>query len=237
VTDRVTSLEQDTQRESNQAPGDVPSSLVPISHRERIERWFEVASGIVLAVVAVATAWSGYQAARWDGVQAERYSQASAKRVESTRASILAGQHSLFDLNLFNQWLNAHASEQIQLAEVYERRFRPEFRPAFEAWLATDPFNSPGAPPGPLYMPQYVVSEGKEAEMLAAEAERLFAEGEDANQVSDKYVLNGVFLATCLFFVAIGERFEWVPMRVAILVMATGMLIYGLYHIALYPIL
>ena len=85
-------------------------------------------------------------------------------------------------------------------------------------------------------MPQYVISEGEAAKELAAEAERLFAEGEAANQVSDDYVLNGVFLAVCLFFLAIGERFKWMPVRVAVLIMATGMLIYGLYRIAVYPI-
>ena len=301
-----------------------------------------MATGIVLAVVAVATARSGYQAARWGGVQAKRHTQAGAKRVESPRASTLAGQHTLYDLNLFNQWLNAHAAETTQLARMYEQRFRPEFRstfvawlatdpfsnpnapsgplympeykikaeedakkleaeairlsaqgkqseanalliqatqnytiagqhrlldltlfnqwlnarasdttrltkvyegrfrpefkPAFEAWLATDPFNNPNAPPGPLYMPQYAISEGEEAKGLEADAERLFTEGEDANQISDNYVLNGVFLAVCLFFLAIGERFKWMPVRVAVLIMATGMLIYGLYRIAIYPI-
>jgi hypothetical protein len=44
-------------------------------------------------------------------------------------------------------------------------RFRPEFRPAFEAWLTTAPFNNPNAPPGPLYMPQYAISEGEESNM------------------------------------------------------------------------
>jgi len=237
MTDQPRPAEQNTQQESDLTPGSASSSPEPLTRRERAERWFEVASSILLAVVAVATAWSGYQAARWDGNQAERYTQASAKRVDATRSSTLAGQHSLFDLNLFNQWLNAHAAGNAQLAQVYERRFRPEFRPAFEAWLATDPFNNPDAPPGPLYMPEYVVSEGEDAKALTNEAERLFAEGEVANQNSDNYVLNGVFLATVLFFIAIGERFDWAPVRIAILVMAAVMLIYGLYHIAIYPIL
>ena len=230
MTEQPTPAQHDT-------PDGAPSTPEPLSRRERAERWFEVASGILLAVVAVATAWSGYQAARWDGIQAGRYSQASARRVDSTRTATLAGQHSLFDLNMFNQWLNAHAVGNAPLAKVYERRFRPEFRPAFEAWLAKDPFNNPDAPPGPLYMKEYVVSEGEEAKVFADEAERLFAEGEAANQNSDNYVLNGVFLATVLFFIAIGERFDWAPVRIAILVMAAAMLIYGLYHIAIYPIL
>ena len=137
---------------------------------------------------------------------------------------------------LFSQWLNARVSDTTQLTKVYKGRFRSEFKPAFEAWLATDPFNNPNAPPGPLYMPQYVNSEDQAAKKLAAEAEQLFAEGDAANQVSDNYVLNGVFLAVCLFFLAIGERFKWMPVRVTVLIMATSMLIYGLYRISAYPI-
>jgi len=152
-----------------------------------------------------------------------KQSEANALLIRVTQSNTVAGQQRLFDLSLFNQWLNVHVSDTTQLTKVYEVRFRPEFRPAFEAWLAKDPFNNPNAPPGPLYMPQYAISEGEEAKQLAADAERLFTEGEDANQISDNYVLNGVFLAVCLFFLAIGERFKGMPVRVAVLIMAIGM--------------
>ena len=109
----------------------------------------------MLGVVAVATAWSGYQGARWGGLQTMKYSEATARRVESTRGGTLAGQDRLFDVSLFNQWLDATYHDETALANAYEQRFRPEFRPAFAAWLATDPFNNPNAPPGPLYMPEY----------------------------------------------------------------------------------
>jgi hypothetical protein len=165
-----------------------------------------------------------------------KQSEANALLIQANQRYTAAAQQRLFDLTLFNQWLNAHTADTTHLTEVYEARFRPEFKPAFEAWLATDPFNNPNAPPGPLYMPEYAISLGEEAKGLEVDAERLFAEGEDANQISDNYVLNGVFLAVCLFFLAIGERFKWMPVRVAVLVMATGMLIYGLYRIVIYPI-
>ncbi len=136
MTDQPTSPDESIQPASGHTPGAAAPKPRAITRRERQERWFEIASSILLAIVAVATAWSGYQSARWDGVQSERYTQASAKRVESTRMSTLAGQHTIFDLNMFNQWLNAHASGTTQLASMYERRCRPEFKPAFEAWLA-----------------------------------------------------------------------------------------------------
>ena len=56
-----------------------------MTRQKLIERWLEVIAAIMLGVVAVATAWSGYQGARWGGVQTIKYSQATAKRVESSR--------------------------------------------------------------------------------------------------------------------------------------------------------
>ena len=36
----------------------------------------EIIEALILALVAVATAWSGYQAAQWAGMRAENYAQA-----------------------------------------------------------------------------------------------------------------------------------------------------------------
>ena len=43
----------------------------------------EIAEALVLAVVAISTAWSGYQAALWTGLQAELYGQASKLRIQA----------------------------------------------------------------------------------------------------------------------------------------------------------
>jgi hypothetical protein len=40
-----------------------------LTKRQRTERWFEVVTAVMLGVIAVATAWSGYQSARWSGEQ------------------------------------------------------------------------------------------------------------------------------------------------------------------------
>ena len=110
----------------------------------------------MLAVVAVATAWSGYQATHWDGEQAQRCTQAGANASIDPR-STLAGRHTLYDLTLFNQWLNARAPETTQLATIYDRRFRPECRPAFEAWLATTPSTTRRAAWPPATTPEYKI--------------------------------------------------------------------------------
>jgi hypothetical protein len=214
-----------------------PQVKHPLTSQQRYSRWFEVVTAIMLGVVAIATAWSGYQAARWSGQQAAHYARANALHVESIRNSTLASQYMLFDVQIFNQWLNAYYHGDTRLANLYQKRFRAEFRPAFEAWLATNPFDNPNAPAGPLLMPQYKVSLLEQANQLEAEAAKTYDQGQAANQQSDEYVLNTVFLAAVLFLIAISERFEWNRVRTLILVFALGMLAFGIYRLVIFPVI
>jgi hypothetical protein len=215
----------------------VPQGEVSRARRLRRERVFEVAGAVALAIVAVATAWSGYQATRWTDTQSAKYAQASAQRVEATRDATLAGQLRIYDEALVNNWLNAHASGNTALENVFRRRFRPEFQPVFDAWLALDPFNTTDAPPGPLFMPQYASSLPSATDQLEADASQLFSEGQAAAEQSAAYVLNTVFLAMVLFLTSMAERFEWHPLRAAILGLAIVMLLYAVYHLAVSPII
>ena len=55
---------------------------------ERWHRMIEIVEVTVLAVVAIATAWSGFQASKWDGRQTFLYGESSRLRVEAgTKAS------------------------------------------------------------------------------------------------------------------------------------------------------
>lgn len=221
----------------NEEPASEETPAPPAHSRQRRERVFEVASAVALALVAVATAWSGYQATRWTDAQSARYAQASAERVQATRDSTLAGQLRLYDLVLVNNWLNAHASGDMALETEFRRRFRPEFQPVFDAWLAMDPFNNPDAPPGPLFMPQYASSLPGSEDQLEADANQKFTEGQTAAEQSAAYVLNTVFLAMVLFLTSMAEHFEWHPLRAAILGVAVLMLLFAVYHLVIYPII
>lgn len=220
------------EKESREELPLVPADrLVP----PKMESWLEIVSAIMLAVVAIATAWNSYQAARWSSMAGIRYSQASARRVESTRASTTAGQQTLVDVTLFTSWINAYATSNEKLVQFYQKRFRDEFRPAFEAWLATDPANNPDAPPSPFAMPEYVLENTTKSLQLEQEATQLFSEGKQAIENSTQYVLNTVFLASVLFFVGISTRFKLMRLRMVILIFALGMLIYGLFNLVVYP--
>ena len=108
----------------------------------------EIVEALVLAIVAIATAWSGYQAALWTGHQSELYGQASKLRVQAEGAATAANQERLYNASTVVEWLKAEAQGQKKLSDLFERRFLPEFRPAFEAWKKTDPLNNPNAPAG-----------------------------------------------------------------------------------------
>ncbi len=109
--------------------------------------------------------------------------------------------------------------------------FRDEYVPAFEAWLATDPFNNPDAPARPVFMPQYKISLLDQANQLETQAEQLVVMAQDASQKSDYYILNTVFLATALLFTAITLRFVLFKIRVVMLSVAFAIFLFGMYRL------
>src|SRR5205809_2176852 len=126
----------------------------------------ELLATILLAVAAVATAWSTFQSTRWRGETAVDYSKATASRIQSSEASTRAGQLTQVDIATFIQWVDASVAGNQKLADFYRQRFRAEFRPAFVAWLATRPRTNRRAPLSPFAMPQYRVAEAVASQRL-----------------------------------------------------------------------
>lgn len=191
----------------------------------RAGRWLGIAEACVLAIVAVATAWSGYQAARWDAISAQQYSVQSRYLVLSQEKATLGGQDRLYDTVTFNGWVSAMVSGRQKLATFYVRRFRQEYLSAFKAWWALDPVHNSKAPPGPTFMPQYKNANSQASDKLAAFSADAFNRAVDARERGDMYVEATVFLATVLFLTAVSQRFEIHGARVAVVVVAALMLI------------
>jgi hypothetical protein len=189
-------------------------------------RFVEFAEVAILAVVAVATAWSGFQASEWDGEQTRLYGEASRARFEAEAASTLAGQELTADSGMFTAWLQAHAAGDTALQTEMERRFTADYHKAFEAWLATDPFENPAAPPGPAAMPEYRNPHRAEAEKLNAGASEMFDAGTEARETGAKYVRATVLFASVLFLVALGQRFKSHSARLWVNAIAALVLIY-----------
>ena len=215
------------------APHELSESSEAHDRRERI---MEIVAVVLMSLSTVAIAWSGYQAARWSGLASESYAHANGLHAEASRAATIAGQERLQDLLNFNRWLETTTEGQQELADLYRRRFRPEFVPAFEAWLELDPLNNPDATPSPLRLEEYDLKSFENSDELEAEATEEFNHGKDSTTNADNYIFTTVFLAGVLFFAGVSMRFDWLPVRVAVLVLAGMFLGLGVIRMLSLPI-
>jgi hypothetical protein len=175
--------------------------------RDRHPRWISIVEALLLSIVAVLAAYSGFAAAKWSTESSLSLARASTLRAKASRADLEAIVTRTLDSTSFNAWFTAFTAGNVRAERLAVRRLRPGYRPAFFAWLATDPANNPNAPPGPSFMPQYVIPQEHLATAYDAQADAEFTKGSDAGGTADKYVRDTVFLATVLFLVGISGHF------------------------------
>lgn len=197
--------------------------------------WLELAEAIALAIVAVATAWSGYCSARWDGRQAELYENSTRLRVDAAATREDGMQKAMFDGLSLNAWYDAMHRQDEKLAQFQERRFTPYFHKAFQDWLKTDPLTNPDAPAGPFLMPSYANPQLIAADKMKEDAADAFAEGTEARETGERYVRVTVVLATVLFLIAIAQRFKIRKVRLGLFFLGSILLVYSLGYMALLP--
>jgi hypothetical protein len=190
----------------------------------RHSRAVQIGEALLLSLVTIAAAWSGYAAAKWGTESRLELAQAATLRNLATRADLSALSTRNFDSSTFNTWWTAFTLDDPQKQALAERRFRPEFKVAFDAWMATDPFHNPRAPPGPTYMPQYRLADQAKAEALDRRAEAASAAGNHAGEVGDDYIRITVFLAAVLFLVGIGSTFKLHTIRYALITIGSVLL-------------
>jgi hypothetical protein len=183
----------------------------------------ELVATIAIAIATILTAWSAFQAGKWGGTQSINFSEAGAARTESTRADTAAGQLTQIDVAMYLDWVTALVEESRDgilpplkssdlkpvpgtLSGFIANRFREEFVPAVDAWIATEPVVNPDAPNTPFEMEEYVVAKAVEADELSALADVKSQAARDANQNGDNYVLTMVLFASVLFFGGVSSK-------------------------------
>ena len=204
------------------------------AHQSR-DRLLSVAEALLLSLVALLAAWSGYAAAKWSTESRVAFAAASADRARANRAELNAMELRNFDSSTFEAWFAAFVAGNEQAMAIAERRFRPVFRTAFEAWRATKPETNPNAPRGPTSMPQYRQPELAAAAVLDRKAEATFARGASAGETADRYVRTTVFLATVLFMVGVSAHFPLRSARYALVGLASVLLVFSLVTLSQLP--
>lgn len=226
------------------------ANAAPNGWAARHELW----SAAILAVATILTAWAAFQAASWVRIQTRESAAASATRVESTRASNQAAATNGVDVTLWTAWVNAALAEQRQEPGVtinsqgqyfpvpgsdsafYYARFRKEFRPAFNAWLAYKPFTNPQAPPAPFALPQYQLASLHTADRLDRQTQLEAARATDAGNWAGDYAMLTVVFASALAFAGLSVRLRGQRVRSVTLSVATVVLISAVGFSAAIPI-
>jgi hypothetical protein len=203
-------------------------------HAQR-DRWVAIFEAVLLSVVALLAAWSGYSAAKWGTESSLSLAKASSTRTKASLALIQANQIRTLDSVSFNAAETAYVAHNTKLFQLDLNRLRPGYRPAVEAWLALHPLKNPKAPPDPSYMPQYRIPQQTEGVTLSAQADTLFNEGQAAAGTADKYVRLTVFLAAVLFLVGIGSRFPVRAARYGLVAVAAALLVISVVQLLALP--
>jgi hypothetical protein len=194
-----------------------------------------IIEAVLLSIVAIVAAYSGFSAAKWNTEASVSLAKASTARAKASRADLEALTKRNFDSSTFTVWFSAYVAGNKVAERIAERRFSPEFRPAFNAWIATHPATNPHAPPGPTYMKQYRQRGIALANAYDASADAHFAEGQHAGSTSDDYVRTTVFLASVLFLVGISGHFPLVAARYGLVAIGAVLLVISLVQLAELP--
>ncbi len=191
------------------------------------DRWPSIIEAVLLSLVAVLAAYSGFAAAKWGTESSVTLARASTARTKANRADLEGIVTRTFDSASFNAWFTAFSTGNANAQRLAVKRMRPGYLSAFNAWLATDPAHNANAPPGPAYMPQYVIPQEAATRSYDAQADAAFAEGSRAGSTADKYIRDTVFLATVLFLVGISGHFRIRTARFGLIGIGAALLVFA----------
>jgi hypothetical protein len=211
----------------------------PADHGEHAhtghERLLSFVEAVLLSVVALVVAWSGYSSAEWG----TRSSDLLARSLETQSRAEAAGEDALqlrtFDSVSFDAAFSAYVAHDRPALQLAIRRQRPEYRSAFDAWLALRPLKNPNAPRDPSLMPQYRLPQEAHAHALRAEAHASFKEASAAGSTSDKYVRLTVILASVLFLIGISGHFPARTARYALIGIGCLLIAYSFVELLTLP--
>ena len=180
---------------------------------ERRDRLISIIEAVLLSVVALLAAWSGYAAAKWSTESRVELATASKLRIEASRADSDAGELRDFDSSTFESWFAAytvgqqdrHAGGGTQVPARVQGRLRRLARDE----AGDEPRSAAGA---------YVHAAVQAARSWprlgpsTIKPKQPFSTAKDGS-TADKYIRLTVVLASILFLVGISTHFPYRSIR------------------------
>jgi hypothetical protein len=186
---------------------------------------------VILLIATLSTAFCVYQATRWNGIQAIDFGDASKYRTESVAAASAGNSLVIIDVQVFSSWVDAVSNDDQKRAQFFKERFRDEFMPAFNAWIAKANKTNPIPAGTPFELPEYSLAKFNESARLEEQATATFNSGKDANTNGDMYISNTVLFAIVLFFCGIYTRWDSIRIRRGILIMTLLIFSFAIYSL------
>ncbi len=198
-----------------------------MAHDENHDLKLNIAAAILLGLSTIATAWCAYQATLWGGVQTFCLADANRASRSVFKNEIRADQTRALHAMVFMQYVSAISTSNNVMAAFYLQRIGGEFKPALDAWLKTNPFESTNAPPHPFAMPEYKLHALEDAARFERAAAAKMQAAEEANVHSDDYVLVTVVLASVLFLGGVAGQFSSRRLKIMVFFIGVAMFIAG----------
>jgi hypothetical protein len=200
------------------------------------DRVISIIEAALLAIVALTAAWSGYSSAKWTTESRLTIAEGSTARNDANTAEVEGLELRLADALLVNSWLAAHSLDDANGERLALKRFSPNLKESFDAWIALDPDNNPDAPAGPQAMPEYEEPNTEEATELKERSEELSARGHEEGIHGDDYVRITVWLASVLFLVGISTQFPFRGARYGLIAVGVVILVFSVTQLIALPI-
>lgn len=215
--------------------GIVQQTITTVSETSR-RRKLEVLTAVMMAMATIGIAWVSFEASRWGTVQTANFNQGQASLVQGSKASAAAGQLIQIDVAMFAEAVDAFAAENAPLTDFYVDRAREEFKPALDAWIASDPLENPDAALTPFELPEYTSALAEESAELEVVAAANTVTALSANQRSDNYILAAVIFAAILFLCGITPTLKTERYRLVLLSVAGLALLINSVWVANFPV-
>ena len=188
-----------------------------------------------MAMATVGTAWSSYQSAAWTRHSNRAMNQFNVLERKAGLLSIQGAQTATIHVAMFMQLLAAQQAGNNQLADFYVKRFPPDVRKAYDAWIAHRPFENPNADPHPFVPNLYEMRGAREAAEASANAAKQIEDARRAGTISGQYLANTVLFAAVLFFANAAGKFEQRRVRVTSFIFALAVFGFAVARIVMLP--
>lgn len=203
----------------------------------RHDRIVPIVEAVILSLVALAAAWSGYSAAKWDTRSSDLLGRSLELQTKAEGAREDALQIRTFDSVSFDAAFSAYVADDTEAFDLAVDRLRPGYRSAFRDWLAEDPLAKDSkAPSDPTKMPGYTIPEEEHASALSLKTHATFEASRIAGNNSDKYVWLTVIFAMVLFLVGISGHFSIRAARYGLIGVGCVLIVYCLIRLLGLPL-